>query len=421
MDRLRIENGWVNATGGFGASGIGTGYAHDYGNSTLGSVEIQNGTFFATGGAYGAGIGTGDSDIFGRSTIDNLVIAGGVFEIQGGTHGAGIGAGRAQNFGTSGVDSVVLESGSFDIRGGSDAAGIGAGVADAGSTASVRTIAIRGGSAVANRSGTVHITDGFENAAIGSGSSGGMIPQTHITGSALSLHGDPGIGPVSSLVLTGAVFVNCISQSAHCVAAHALALVNASLTATTNTATFVARGASTECTEDASVFVEYSVRSDRESFGDLRALHFGQLPPCVHANCSLRIAHWLGSSADVAYSGQTVGLFRSVPWVGNYRVDIGGVGYCQASGGPDLLVFEGETFTEELVICGGTPTATASRDRLIILVLVIAIGAAVPIAVLIVVVVIVLRRRRGLKNAPISVDTQQSYILDSGTESRILV
>jgi hypothetical protein len=50
----------------------------------------------------------------------------------------------------------------------------------------------------------------------------------------------------------------------------------------------------------------------------------------------------------------------------------------------------------------------------------IVLGAGI-LAVIVIIVVVVRRRRRLLKSGPISVDTQQSYILESGTDSRILV
>ena len=92
-----LGTGSLNATGGGGAAGIGTGSAKNEGK-TGGNIIIKGGTITARGSDYGAGIGCGataaDSDD-ASTTCGDITIKGGTVTATGGIYAAGIGTGAA--------------------------------------------------------------------------------------------------------------------------------------------------------------------------------------------------------------------------------------------------------------------------------------------------------------------------------------
>ena len=101
-----INSGYIMATGGFEAAGIGGGN----GTGSCGYITISGGNITATGGESGAGIGGGSYGICG-----NITISGGTITATGGESGAGIGGGYYGTCGditiTSGVSSVTATKG----------------------------------------------------------------------------------------------------------------------------------------------------------------------------------------------------------------------------------------------------------------------------------------------------------------------
>ena len=106
---LTIQGGGtLNATGAWGAAGIGSGYGYSY----CGNITIKGGTVNATGGASGAGIGSG----CGESSCGIITISGGVVNAVGGDGAAGIGSGYDQSdcyriYITQGVTRVTATKG----------------------------------------------------------------------------------------------------------------------------------------------------------------------------------------------------------------------------------------------------------------------------------------------------------------------
>ena len=106
---LTIQGGGtLNATGAWGAAGIGSGYGYSY----CGNITIKGGTVNATGGASGAGIGSGE----GESSCGIITISGGVVNAVGGDGAAGIGSGYDQSdcyriYITQGVTRVTATKG----------------------------------------------------------------------------------------------------------------------------------------------------------------------------------------------------------------------------------------------------------------------------------------------------------------------
>ena len=92
-----LGSGSLEATGGGGAAGIGTGSAKNEGK-TGGNIIIKGGTITARGSDYGAGIGCGataaDSDDASTQCGD-ITIKGGTVTATGGIYAAGIGTGSA--------------------------------------------------------------------------------------------------------------------------------------------------------------------------------------------------------------------------------------------------------------------------------------------------------------------------------------
>ena len=99
---LVVNGGYVEATAGYSAAGIGGGaqgyWAGNYGNG--GTVVINGGTVIAKGNEYGAGIGGGGNHIFAETAIpgrggDVTINGGNVTAIGGDRGGYGIGPGRS--------------------------------------------------------------------------------------------------------------------------------------------------------------------------------------------------------------------------------------------------------------------------------------------------------------------------------------
>ena len=85
-------SGKLDATGGYGAAGIGAGNGY-YNKTSCGDIIISGGTINASGGTFGAGIGSGYDDSF----CGNIRITGGTVTATGGDDGAGIGSGYGKN------------------------------------------------------------------------------------------------------------------------------------------------------------------------------------------------------------------------------------------------------------------------------------------------------------------------------------
>ncbi|MDL2207004.1 carbohydrate-binding domain-containing protein [Eubacteriales bacterium OttesenSCG-928-N13] len=118
--QIRISGGTVNAKGGNGGAGIGSGYDA---NAT---VTISGGKVTAQGGTNGAGIGSGSQ---ANATV---TISGGKVTAMGGNSGAGIGSGFRANA------TVTISGGTVNATGGTHGAGIGSG--SVGSSANVQIL-----------------------------------------------------------------------------------------------------------------------------------------------------------------------------------------------------------------------------------------------------------------------------------------
>jgi len=173
---ILIESGIIEAIGGEGAAGIGTGRADNV-TSSCGNIEIKGGQVKATGVSTGAGIGTGlagsKTNNNGTATCGNITISSGKVEAIGGTCAANIGAGKADAAANS-SNSIKTKCGIITISGGEVkaegtqyGAGIGAGQAFA-ATSECEAIVISGGTitAVSNGNGN------GAGAGIGAGSCG---------------------------------------------------------------------------------------------------------------------------------------------------------------------------------------------------------------------------------------------------------
>ena len=100
--------GSLEATGGTGGAGIGSG------SSNASNIEIKGGNIVAKGGEYAAGLGGG----LGNGS--NITVSGGNLTAIGGGSGAGIGCGY-----NGGCSNVVINGGTVTAKGGNDGVGIG--------------------------------------------------------------------------------------------------------------------------------------------------------------------------------------------------------------------------------------------------------------------------------------------------------
>jgi hypothetical protein len=143
--------GALTVVGGVGGPGIGS----DRGNAA-GAITIAGGVVDAAGGKGAAGIGTGDGEVVNNagSGSGSITITGGDVTAHGGGSGAGIGGGNHNSAGE-----ITISDGTIDATGGHGGAGIGGGVHGSGGL-----ITIDGGDVTA--SGTL------SGAGIGSGESG---------------------------------------------------------------------------------------------------------------------------------------------------------------------------------------------------------------------------------------------------------
>lgn len=126
---ILIESGIIEAIGGEGAAGIGTGLA-DNETSSCGNIEISGGDITATGISGGAGIGTGQawsasSTTALKSQCGDITITGGKIVAEG-SDGAGIGTGRAKLANTV-CGNISISGGDITAKGKSGGAGIGTG------------------------------------------------------------------------------------------------------------------------------------------------------------------------------------------------------------------------------------------------------------------------------------------------------
>ncbi len=119
-----IEGGVINAMGGEGASGIGTG--SNNGTLTMGTITINGGTVIATGGEGASGIGAGFN--WDELTIGAITINGGTVNATGGECAAGIGAGF--NWAELTTGAITINGGTVNATGGEYASGIGTGYND---------------------------------------------------------------------------------------------------------------------------------------------------------------------------------------------------------------------------------------------------------------------------------------------------
>ena len=128
--------GSLNATGGDGSAGIGTGLAQDE-EKTGGNITINGGTITATGGYYGAGIGCGQADSKTENNnaankCGNISITDGTVTATGGLTAAGIGTGAAvigyeNRFASAICGDITITGGTVTANGDVGAAGIGTG------------------------------------------------------------------------------------------------------------------------------------------------------------------------------------------------------------------------------------------------------------------------------------------------------
>ena len=105
--------GSLNATGGNGGAGIGSGF-----RGSCGDITISGGTVKATGGYAGAGIGSG----YNQCSCGNITISGGTVTATGDQLGAGIGSGYDSSCGN-----ITISGGTVTANGGRSTAGIGSG------------------------------------------------------------------------------------------------------------------------------------------------------------------------------------------------------------------------------------------------------------------------------------------------------
>jgi len=86
---ITINGGTINATGGYAAAGIGSGYYH----SSCGNITISGGIVDAAGGYGSSGIGSGHNN----SSCRNITINGGTVNATGRKNAAGIGSGYSNS------------------------------------------------------------------------------------------------------------------------------------------------------------------------------------------------------------------------------------------------------------------------------------------------------------------------------------
>lgn len=179
-----------------GTDHAGVEKADDNGTLTISG----SGTLNAYGGQGGAGIGSGS-----QKGCSNIVIESGTITARGGEWGAGIGSGNVGNRpGVLGGSNITINDGDVTAYGGSEAAGIGGGLKGNG-----KDITINGGTVHAESGG------GEKVAAIGGGRVNGVGKNIRITGGNVTVKSGTGVwiggtnGEISKDSLTGAVtYVN---------------------------------------------------------------------------------------------------------------------------------------------------------------------------------------------------------------------
>ena len=162
-----------------------------------GTLTISGfGTLNASGGEGGAGIGSGS-----QKGCSNIVIESGTITARGGEWGAGIGSGNVGNRpGVLGGSNITINDGDVTAYGGSEAAGIGGGLKGNG-----KDITINGGTVHAESGG------GEKVAAIGGGRVDGKGENIQITGGDVTVKSGTGVwiggtnGEIGKDSLTGTV------------------------------------------------------------------------------------------------------------------------------------------------------------------------------------------------------------------------
>ena len=175
-----------------GENHAGVEKANDNGTLTISGT----GTLEAYGGQGGAGVGSGS-----QKDCSNIVIESGTIIAHGGEWGAGIGSGNVGNRpGVLGGRNITINDGDVTAYGGSEAAGIGGGLKGNG-----KDITINGGTVRAESGGGKNV------AAIGGGRVNGVGENIQITGGNVTVKSGTGVwiggtnGEISKSSLTGAV------------------------------------------------------------------------------------------------------------------------------------------------------------------------------------------------------------------------
>jgi hypothetical protein len=204
---ITINGGWVTATGGNFAAGIGgsegEGGQAGAGGGNSGDITITGGTVDASAGGTnhaGAGIGSGFDGDAGPITI-----SGGIVTAEGSDRAAGIGGGE-----NGGTGDITISGGVVNANGGPHGAAIGAGASNYVGTTTTGTISITGGTVTA----TTRTSSGEANdaSAIGAGA-GANVGNISITGGAVTANtqgvnaaavGGTQSGSVGDITISGA-------------------------------------------------------------------------------------------------------------------------------------------------------------------------------------------------------------------------
>jgi hypothetical protein len=293
VSKISISESTINATGGYLAAGIGSGYANN-GSSRVGSIHISGSTITSLGmqsGGVGSGhgsggissvallrientnlsssgatgVGSGTSNEKGESTVGRLMIENSTVFARGGAGGAwdnvgaGIGSALVYTLGSSdsngrysSVDSILIENSTIDGTGGEDCAGIGSGFGRVG-TSIVSNITIRKSIVTARGSGDAsgigcgrysfvsRITidnsrvlagGGWSSSpALGSPISSRLLDSAILSDSVIILNGPLVISDDSStgLFLVGEISLTCFLENLACVSASRITFQNSSI------------------------------------------------------------------------------------------------------------------------------------------------------------------------------------------------
>jgi hypothetical protein len=404
---IRIRGGAVRSVGHDGA-GIGSGYCGG-GASRLDGITIEGGIVTALSESYGAGIGGGYEHRQGISTVTSLTILNGTVTATG-TDGAGIGAGYGDH-GSSYVGALKI-AGAHITAVGMNGAGISAGYGKTATGRSiVSTLRIDSGVIFASATNAPGIGFGYSPDGVSD------VQELTIVQGNITTRGSSGIAAGQLILGSGSnvriIRIECTPTEGPCLAGDNLTITNAVIVASTASSTFLAPFSIHQMLI-ADLVGHYLVKSDIDQSANITAIHIGSIEWSQEQLSGLTFRTEGYTRTIQVLLGVVKGVIISVAHTGTFVIEIDGQELCHDNISQFAIV-NGVNFFPKISVCI-TPDAEGAFHISMQAIVGISVGAA---AVLIAVVIVVISIRRRKRNTSQKVGTRDVMRLESASGAGI--